>query len=72
MIFLFALIYTIILFAKGDYNDNNNKSNYNIKYFYIIKIINISLFVLLGYIIALYFIIFILAIHDCYLDYNKK
>ena len=38
--FLFVLIYTIILFAKGGFDDNNTKSNYNIKYFNIIKKIN--------------------------------
>jgi len=66
IIFLFMLIYTIILFAKGGFNDNNTKSNYNIKYFNIIKKINISLFGFLGYIIASYFIIFVWILNYCH------
>ena len=69
--FLFVLIFTIILFAKGGFNDNNTKSNYNIKYFNIIKKINISLFGFLGYIIVSYLIIFVWATYNCYTDYNK-
>ena len=72
IIFLFTLIYTIILFAKGGFNDNNTKSNYNIKYFNIIKKINISLFGFLGYIIASYLIIFVWVTYNCYIDYNKE
>jgi len=72
IIFIFVLIYTIILFTKGGFNYNNTKSNYNIKYFNVIKKINISLFGFLGYIIASYFIIFVWATHKCYIDYDKK
>ena len=70
IIFLFTLIYAIILFAKGGFNDSNIKSNYNIKYFNIIKKINISLFGFLGYIIASYFIIFVWATAKCNDDNN--
>ena len=72
IIFLFVLIYAIILFAKGGFDDNNTKSNYNIKYFNIIKKINKSLFGFLGYIIASYFIIFVLILHKCYYDDDIK
>jgi hypothetical protein len=58
------------LFAKGGFNDSNIKSNYNIKYFNIIKKINISLFGFLGYIIASYFIIFVWATAKCNDDNN--
>ena len=69
--FAIVLIFSILFIIRG-FNDNNTKSNYNKKYFNIIKKINISLFGFLGYIIASYYIIFIWAIKTCYIDYGKE
>jgi len=71
IIFLYVLIYTAILLGKGDFNNNNTKSNYKVNYFNIIKKINISLLGFLGYIIASYFIIFFWATHNCSTDNDK-
>jgi len=70
--FLYVFIYTIVLFAKGGFDDNNTKTNYNIKFFSKIKKLNISLFGFLGYIIVSYYIVFVWVPSNYYYDNVKK
>ena len=55
IIFIYALIIASIFVAKGAFDDNNTKNNYNKKYSKIIDKIHHSLFGFLAYIIISYF-----------------
>jgi len=65
MLFIYVLIFASILAAKGAFNDNNTKDNYNKNYAKIIDKINLSLFGFLAYIIVSYFIIFTWIMNNC-------
>ena len=65
MIFIQVLIFSSILAAKGAFNENNTKDNYNKNYAKVIDKINLSLFGFLAYIIVSYFIIFTWITNRC-------
>ena len=69
-IFIFILIDASILVAKGAFNGNNTKENYNKNIAKIIDKINISLFGFLGYVIVSYIFIYFWVTNNCNTDYG--
>ena len=57
ILFTFTLIMASVLLAKGAFNENNTKKNYNKNYSKIINIINLSLFGFTIYVIIAFYLV---------------